>query len=109
MPQTTCGLESYRAHVQVSVENRTGALVRLLEVDYPSASFGADSLAPGAIMRYSVALTGNGPIKLQYIMPNNNQAQATGPQVSEGESGRLEVVLLPGGKANFNPELQTRK
>ena len=31
--------------VDVTVENRTGSAVNLLEVDYPSASFGADSMA----------------------------------------------------------------
>ena len=40
------GCHSY--HVDVTVENRTGGAIQLLEVDYPSASFGADSLAAGA-------------------------------------------------------------
>jgi hypothetical protein len=30
-------------HVDATVENRTGSPIQLLEVDYPSASFGADS------------------------------------------------------------------
>src|SRR5579863_858302 len=40
------GCHSYR--IDVVVENRTGAALDLLEVDYPSASFGADKLASGA-------------------------------------------------------------
>lgn len=92
-------------HVAVTVQNQTGAEVRLLEVDYPSASFGSDHLAPGASMHYSIAVTGSGPMKLQYTMPNNAVAQATGPQVSEGESGTLSILLTPNGHAEFLPDL----
>jgi hypothetical protein len=97
------------AHVEVTVENRTGAEVRLLEVDYPSASFGSDSLAPGASLHYRVQLQGDGPVKVQYTAPDGKQPQATGPDLSEGEAGKLEIVLLPGGKAEFHPELHGRK
>jgi hypothetical protein len=100
-------------HVQVTVENQTGADVKLLEVDYPSASFGADKLAAGATMHYSIALQGEGPIKVQYAAPDSNQAQKqpqmTGPSVSEGQAGSLEIVLLPGGKAEFHPDLHGGK
>jgi hypothetical protein len=100
-------------HVEVTVENHTGEEVRLLEVDYPSASFGADKLAAGGSMHYSVALQGEGPIKVQYtaLDPNQaqKQAQIAGPAVSEGQAGRLEIVLLPEGKAEFHPELHGGK
>ena len=32
----------HSSHIDATVENRTGAPIELLEVDYPSASFGAD-------------------------------------------------------------------
>jgi len=97
------------AHVEVSVENRTGAEVRLLEVDYPSATFGADSLAAGATMHYRIQVQGEGPVKVQYTAPDYTQPQATGPELSNGEGGRLEIVLLPGGKAEFHPQLHGGK
>jgi hypothetical protein len=96
-------------HVDISVENRTGAEVRLLEVDYPSASFGADSLAAGATMHYKVQLQDKGAIKVQYMTPDHKQPQATGPEISEGQYGKLDIVLLPGGKAEFHPELHGGK
>ena len=37
-----CGCHSY--HIETTVENRTGGAIQLLEVEYPSASFGADDL-----------------------------------------------------------------
>jgi len=92
----------HSAHVEVTVENHTGAPVRLLEVDYPSASFGADSLAAGATMHYRIQVQGNGPVKVLYTAADNHQQQIQGPTLSQGEDGTLEVILEPAGKADFN-------
>ena len=96
-------------HVDMTVVNHTGDEIRLLEVDYPSASFGADTLAAGASLHYRVALQGSSDLKVQYTAPANILRQATGPSVAEGQNGRLEIDLLPGGKAEFHPELQPAK
>jgi hypothetical protein len=96
-------------HVQVTVENRTGADIKLLEVDYPSASFGADKLGADSVFSYSIALQGEGPIEVQYTTPDQKQAKMTGPSVTEGQAGKLEIVLLPEGKAEFHPELHGGK
>jgi hypothetical protein len=97
------GCHSY--HIETTVENRTGGAVKLLEVDYPSASFGKDSLAAGDAFHYRIQLRGSGPLKVQYTASNGSPAQIEGPTVTEGQEGRLEIVLLPGGKAEFHPEL----
>lgn len=93
------------AHVAVTVDNRTGAEVRLLEVDYPSASFGVDSLAPGAVYRYRIQVIGEGAVKVQYTDPANHQPHMTGPNLQEGDQGEVEIVLLPEGKAEFHPRI----
>ncbi|HWE84845.1 MAG TPA: hypothetical protein VG267_07865 [Terracidiphilus sp.] len=92
-------------HVEVSVENRSGADVRLLEVDYPNASFGVDALAAGATYHYRVQVSGEGAVKVQYTDAANHQPQMTGPTLHEDDQGRLDIVLLPAGKADFNPQL----
>ena len=92
-------------HVEITVENRTGAAVELLEVDYPSASFGANSLAAGADYDYRIQIRGAGAVKVQYAAAGGLKKQIDGPTLSEGEHGRLLIVLLPGGKAEFRPEL----
>jgi hypothetical protein len=92
-------------HVDVRVENRTGAPVRLLEVDYPSASFGSDTLAAGAVFRYRIQLRGSGPLKVQYTTGDGRQDQIDGPILAERQEGALQIVLLPGGKAEFHPQL----
>ena len=86
----------------------TGGAIQLLEVDYPNASFGSNALAAGATYRYRIQLQGSGPLKVQFTASDGKQAQIGGPTVSEGQEGRLEIVLLPGGKAEFHPQLTAK-
>jgi hypothetical protein len=97
------GCRSY--HVEVTVENHTGATIQLLEVDYPSAGFGADTLAANKDFHYRIQIRGAGPVKVQYTTSDGHPVQISGPELSERQQGRLEIVLLPGGKAEFHPEL----
>ena len=92
-------------HVEVAVENRTGAPVRLLEVDYPSASFGSDALASGETMHYRIQLQGQGPVKVQFTAADGHPAQVQGPSLAERQEGALRIVLLPAGKAEFYPRI----
>jgi hypothetical protein len=94
-------------HVEVTVENRTGAAIQLLEVDYPSASFGTDSLAAGSDLPYRIQVQGTSLLKLQYTAVGGHQFQIKGPTLSEGQQGSIEIVLLPDGKAEFHPHLTT--
>ncbi len=93
-------------HVEASVENRTGGDIELLEVDYPSASFGTGHLGAGATFPYSFQVRGAGPVKVQYTESASRiQHQISGPDLHERQEGTLQVVLLPGGKAEFHPSL----
>jgi hypothetical protein len=92
-------------HIDTTIENRTGAPIELLEVDYPSASFGADRLEAGAVFHYRFQVLGSGPLKITYTGADNKQVQLTGPTLFERQQGQLEIVLLPGGKARFHPNL----
>lgn len=102
------GCHSYR--VAATVENRTGAGITLLEVDYPSASFGADALANGADYHYRFKIQGNGAVKVQYSTADGRQTQqASGPTLYEGQQGSLTIVLQPGGKVEFEPRLTPQR
>ncbi len=92
-------------HVDATVENRTGADIQLFEVDYPSASFGADHIASGAIYHYRFQIRGSGPLKITYTAADNKQIQIAGPTLVERQEGQLKIVLLPDGKAQFIPQL----
>jgi hypothetical protein len=101
MAMTAC--HSY--HIETTIENRTGGPIQLLEVDYPSASFGVNSLAAGAEYHYRIQLRGSGPLKLQYTGSDGRKTLVEGPMLFEQQEGRIEIVLLPEGKVEFHPEL----
>jgi hypothetical protein len=92
-------------HIDTTIENRTGADIQLLEVDYPSASFGADRIASGAVYHYRFQVNGSGPLKISYTGADEKQVQIAGPTLVERQQGQLKIVLLPGGKAQFLPQL----
>ncbi len=98
----------HSSHVDITVENHSGAPIRLLEVDYPNASFGADAIAEDGVMHYRIQLQGNGPLKVQYTAFDGKLVQITGPQMAEHQEGKLEIVLSPGAKADFRPDLTAR-
>jgi hypothetical protein len=97
------GCHSYR--IEATVENRTGGAITQLEVDYPSASFGANSLAADAVFHYRFQVRGSGPVAVQYTASDGRQVQITGPTLNEKQEGRLDIVLPPAGKAAFHVEL----
>lgn len=105
LPVLVCAAGCHSFHIETTVQNRTGGTIRLLEVDYPSASFGANSLAAGEAFHYRIQLRGEGPMKVQYTASDGRQAQIVGPTVAERQEGRLEIVLLPEGQAEFHPQL----
>jgi hypothetical protein len=92
-------------HIDATIENRTGAPIQLLEVDYPSASFGIDSLAPAANFNYRFQVRGSGQLTVSYTAANGQTVQISGPTLAERQQGQLEIVLEPGGKAEFHPQL----
>jgi hypothetical protein len=89
--------------IDATIENRTGGPIQLLEVDYPYASFGANSLAAGANFQYKFTVIGSGSLTVEYTA-NGHQARITGPALAEHQQGRLQIILLPGAKAQFVPQ-----
>jgi hypothetical protein len=92
-------------HIDATILNHTGGAVSLLEVDYPSASFGVDTLVPDGTYHYRLQTRDSGPVKVQYTAQNGHQVQITGPTLYEKQEGSIQIVLLPDGKAEFHPSL----
>jgi hypothetical protein len=105
-PALFAGCHSF--HVETTVENRTGGAIQLLEVDYPSASFGDDRLDAGGVFHYRIQLQGSGPVKVQYTTSDERQIHIDGPALAERQEGSLRIVLLSGGKAEFYPQLTSQ-
>ncbi len=91
-------------HIDTTIENKSGGPIQLLEVDYPSASFGVDHLDAGAVFHYRFQVRGSGPLTLQYTDAGGQQAKISGPTLDEHQQGQLQIVLLPGAKAEFHSQ-----
>jgi hypothetical protein len=84
-------------YVSATVKNNTGAAVSLVEVNYPSASFGRESLAEGATYPYRFKILGRGTMKVSWTDAARNQHTANGPELHEGQQGSLAITLTPTG------------
>ena len=93
VPLTGC----HSAFVEATLVNRTARPVTLVELDYPSASFGLQQLAPGESFHYRFKILGSGELKLIYTDAAEKEQHITGPHLDEGEEGPLEVAITPAG------------
>ena len=84
-------------YVSATVKNETGAAVTLVEVDYPSASFGRESLASGETYPYKLKILGNGTTKVSWTDSGRKQHTANGPELHEGQQGQLTITLTATG------------
>jgi hypothetical protein len=98
------GCKSY--WIDTSVENQTGQPIHELEVDYPTASFGTNTLAPGGAMHYRFQIRGSGPVKVEYTSADGKTVHGQGLTLEEHQHGQLGIRLLPQGKVEFLPKLQ---
>lgn len=95
--------------VQTAIVNHSGGTVRLIEVDYPSASFGTQQIADGATYQYRFKIQDSGPVKITFTGADNSVCNSTGPTLNEGEQGSLTITLESGGKVTWTPELSSSK
>ena len=84
-------------YVTTTVSNHTPTPITLVEVDYPSASFGTQTLTPGADFHYRFKVLGSGALKLTYTDSTSATHSATGPYLKEGAEGPLQIVIEPDG------------
>lgn len=84
-------------YVNATVKNDTGGEVTLVEVDYPSASFGRDVLGPGVSYPYRFKIIGSGGTKVSWTDAERKQHTAGGPALHEGQQGQLAITLTPTG------------
>ena len=93
------------AYVEADVVNATGAAVSLVEVDYPSASFGVESLPAGAKYHYRFKILGDGATKILWTDAARKEHTVGGPVLKEGQQGGL-TVTIGGNTAEWKTALQ---
>ena len=65
----------------------------VVEVDYPSASFGKELLPDGADFHYRFKVLGSGSTKVLWTDATHHDHTVAGPSLQEGAEGRLLVTL----------------
>lgn len=92
-----CIAGCHSPYVEATISNRTSEPLQLIEVDYPSASFGTQTLAPGRDFRYRFKVLGEGKIKLTYTDASNHEHKLEGPNLKEGAEGPLAIIIASDG------------
>jgi hypothetical protein len=82
-------------YIEATISNRTPTPITLVELDYPSASFGTQNLAPGADYHYRFQIIGSGPTKLLYTDATHKDHSSPGPTLAEGAQGDLTILITP--------------
>ncbi len=87
----------HSAYINATVANRTAAPISLVQVEYPSASFGTQTIAPGAEFHYRFKVLGSGEMKITWTDSAEHEQKATGPTLHEGAEGALGIVVAADG------------
>lgn len=96
----------HSAYIAVTIENRSGQAIELLEVDYPSASFGTQNLLAGAEFHYRFKVLGSGGTTMLWTDAGHKDHKSTGPSLKEGDEGQMVIVLTPAGSATWSESLK---
>jgi hypothetical protein len=95
--------------IETTIRNDGDAPLKLIEVDYPSASFGTQSLAPHSVYHYHFKVQGSGPVTLSYVEPDNRTRTLAGPTLSEGDQGALTIAINPAGQVSWQSAVTSHK
>ncbi len=93
-------------YIAATVVNHTAGPVSLIEVDYPSASFGTQALAPGQTFPYHFKILGSGNLKIEWTDAQNHDHTVNGPALHEGSEGTLQITLQPDNTVIWLPTLK---
>jgi hypothetical protein len=94
--------------VEATIVNQ-GPAVKLVEFDYPSASFGANQLAAGAKYTYRFKVQGSGQLTLAYVDTAGKTHTFQGPKVDQGDQGSLVVSIQPADMVSWKTALTNPK
>jgi hypothetical protein len=85
-------LAGCRAHmVTIKLVNTSAQPISTIIVDYPSATFGKDKLAPGETFSSPVKLTDDGALRVQFTDANGSSHTYTGPILHRNQEGMIEI------------------
>lgn len=93
-------------YIQATVTNHSGADVNVIQVEYPGATFGTQSIANGGNFRYRFKLLGSGDLKITWTDASRHDHTIKGPHLNEGQEGTLVIDFPSQTQATFQPSLR---
>jgi hypothetical protein len=88
------GVAGCRSHmITVKLTNSSSQIISTVIVDYPSATFGKDKLAPGETFLSQIRITDTGPIKVQFTDAKGSSHTYTGPTLRPDEVESVSINL----------------
>jgi hypothetical protein len=78
-----------------------GPQLKLIEFDYPNASFGRDAIDAGGQFHHPFAPGGPGKVTLHFVDSAGRSHTSDGPTVREGESGSLVATIDSAGAVHW--------
>jgi len=99
----------HSAFVEATIDNQGKSPVRLVEVDYPNASFGVGNIAALSQFHYRFKVQGSGTVKIEFTDAAGKVHDSDGPPLNQGQEGRLSIVIQPTGEVVWRPELLPSK
>jgi hypothetical protein len=99
----------HSAFVETTIDNQGPTPIRLVEVDYPSASFGVGALDPKSQFHYHFKIQGSGALKLEFTDVTGKVHEDDGPVLNQGQEGHLTIVIGPSGEVSWQPQLTSSK
>ncbi len=106
LPSAFCFLlmGCHSAHVDATISNHSGGPISLIEVDYPSASFGKETLSEGQTFHYRFKAQGAGPTRLLWTDASRQQHTVAGPDLDEKSDGSfLANITGANAQISFTP------
>jgi hypothetical protein len=98
----------HSAIIAATISNRTSEPLSLIEVDYPSASFGTQALAPGQDFHYRFKVLGSGATTVLWTDTAHHDRKNSGPALQEGDEGTLTITFATNANPTWNLQLLNR-
>lgn len=87
-------LAGCRAHVvKISLANTSAQPIKTIIVDYPSATFGKDTLAPGETYFSLIKPVDQGPIKVRFTDAQGTNHAYQSISLQQGDDGSVTITL----------------
>lgn len=91
-------LTGCRSHVvNVKLTNTSKDTVKTIIVDYPTATFGKDKLAPGETFSYAIKPLETGLIRIQFTDAQGSIHTYNGSQLHKDDEGSIAVDMNQSG------------